>query len=114
MDRFFLLDPASPQNSPALRRWNALTRREFFAVMTASAGALLASGCGGSDYTEAQVSDGTAASNSDEPVSTQALTAAATTAPTAVFVGTDIVTLGSWKGMYGADGATIVGDSVRN
>jgi hypothetical protein len=114
MGRFFLLDPASQQDGAAPRRWSALTRREFFAVMTASAGALLASGCGGSDDTEAQVSDGTAASNSDGSLSTQAVTAAATTAPTAVFVGTDTVTLGSWKGRYGADGATIVGDSVRD
>jgi hypothetical protein len=114
MGRFFLLDPAFQQDGTASQRWSALTRREFFAATAATAGALLASGCVGSDDTEAQVSDGTAASNSDASVSTQAVTAAATTAPTAVFVGTDSVTLGSWRGRYGADGATIVGDSVRD
>jgi hypothetical protein len=114
MGRFILLDPGSQQGGTTSRPWSALTRREFFAVMTASAGALLASACGSSDDTEAQVSDGTAASNSDASVSTQAASAAATAAPTAAFVGTDSVTLGSWKGVYGADGATIVGDSEQD
>lgn len=114
MGRFFLLDPASQRDGTGSRRWSALTRREFFAVMTASAGALLASGCGGSDDTGAQGPDGPAAANSDASVSAQALTAATTTTSAAVFAGTDTATLGSWKGRYGADGATIVGDSVRD
>jgi hypothetical protein len=115
MGRFFLLDPSSHQDGTASRSWSVATRREFFAAIAASAGALLASGCGGSsDEIEAQDPDGAAASNSDEPVSAQAATPAATAAPTAVFVSTDSTTLGSWKGRYGADGATIVADSVRN
>lgn len=113
MDRFLLLDLASRQDGTAPARWSALTRRQFFAVITASAGASLVSGCGSSGDPEGPVPDGTAAADSEVSVSTEAVTAAATTAPTAAFVGTDTVTLGSWKGRYGADGATIVGDSAR-
>ncbi len=113
MGRFSLLELESRQDDTGARPWSAATRREFFASMAASAGALLASACVGSDGDEVQVADEAAASNSDGPVSAQAATTAAITAPGATFVGTDATTLGSWKGRYGADGATVVGDSVR-
>jgi len=104
--------PAALQDDTASRRWNEVTRRDFCAVMTASAGAFLVSGCGGGHDSNADAPSQGLGSDSDARVDISATTDAARVGAVATFVGTDTTTQGSWKGPYGADGRAIVGDSV--